>query len=75
MIKKTSILRSNFIGVYSRVWEDIAFLPFNAEDFVEKDFEDILGVETRKILNKQQSPDRNDDGTELQRYHYWQERL
>ncbi|MCL5803113.1 MAG: translation initiation factor IF-6 [Thermoplasmataceae archaeon] len=50
MIKKISILRSNFIGVYSRVWEDIAFLPFNAEDFVEKDFLDILKVETRKVL-------------------------
>ncbi|MDS0256110.1 translation initiation factor IF-6 [Thermoplasmatales archaeon AK] len=47
MIRKISILRSNFIGVYARTWEDIAFLPRMVEDDVVRQFQDVLGVDVR----------------------------
>ncbi|MEM0157948.1 MAG: translation initiation factor IF-6 [Thermoplasmataceae archaeon] len=47
MIKKISILKSNFIGVYARAWEDIAFLPVMAEAEVIEQFRDHLGVDVR----------------------------
>lgn len=49
MIKKISILMSNYIGVYARVWEDIAFLPANVEDSTVEEFEDILDVTVNKL--------------------------
>lgn len=48
MIKKISILKSNYIGVYARAWEDVAILPTTVEDEVIADFQEILGVEIRK---------------------------
>ncbi|MCL4330700.1 MAG: translation initiation factor IF-6 [Candidatus Thermoplasmatota archaeon] len=50
MIRKTSILRSNFIGVYARVWEDVAFVPVPIEDDSLRDIEEGLQVKTEKIL-------------------------
>lgn len=50
MIRKTSILRSNFIGVYARVWEDVAFVPAPIEDDSLRDIEEGLQVKTEKIL-------------------------
>ncbi len=50
MIRKTSILRSNFIGVYARVWEDVAFVPAPIEDYSLRDIEEGLQVKTEKIL-------------------------
>lgn len=48
MIKKISILKSNYIGVYARAWEDIAILPTTVESEVISDFQEVLGVEVRK---------------------------
>lgn len=50
MIKKISILKSNFIGVYARAWDDIAILPTVVEDEVVSDFQEVLGVEVKKTL-------------------------
>ena len=50
MIKKISILKSNYIGVYARAWEDIAIVPLTIEDEVVQDFEEILGVTVKKTL-------------------------
>ena len=50
MIKKISILRSNFIGVYARVWEDVAFVPARIEDESVADIESGLQVRTEKLL-------------------------
>ena len=50
MIRKLSILRSNFIGIYARVWEDIAFLPFNTEGDEVRQVEETLQVKVKKIL-------------------------
>ncbi|AKA48444.1 translation initiation factor 6 [uncultured archaeon] len=50
MIKKISILKSNYIGVYARAWEDIAIVPLTIEDEVVSDFEEVLGVEVKKTL-------------------------
>lgn len=48
MIKKISILKSNYIGVYARAWEDFAILPLNVEDEVVADFQEVLEVEVKK---------------------------
>jgi len=50
MIKKISILRSDFIGVYARVWEDIAFLPSGVDQKDEMEISNSLGVRTFKVL-------------------------
>lgn len=50
MIKKISILKSNYIGVYARVWEDIAFLPASVEESVVTDFEQTLQVRVNKTF-------------------------
>lgn len=50
MIQKISILRSNFIGVYSKAWEDIAFLPSNVEDEVAEQIAEGLQVNVEKLL-------------------------
>jgi translation initiation factor 6 len=44
MIKKLSILDSDFIGVYSRVWDDIALVPRTVPEELEREFENVLGV-------------------------------
>ncbi|MEM0155716.1 MAG: translation initiation factor IF-6 [Thermoplasmataceae archaeon] len=50
MIKKLSILDSDFIGVYSRVWDDIALVPKTVPDGLENEFESILGVRTIRTI-------------------------
>ena len=50
MIKKISILRSNFIGIYAKAWEDVAFLPFNSEEESVKEAGETLGVPVIRIL-------------------------
>lgn len=50
MIRKISILKSNFIGVYARVWEDMAFVPVPIEDEALADIESGLQVKAYKIL-------------------------
>lgn len=50
MIKKIAVLKSNYIGVYARTWDDIAILPPTAEREEVSDFQEILGVEVRKAL-------------------------
>ncbi|MCL4480741.1 MAG: translation initiation factor IF-6 [Candidatus Thermoplasmatota archaeon] len=50
MIRKISILRNNFIGIYARIWEDVAYIPLNTEDQVVSDISETLGVKTIKVL-------------------------
>lgn len=50
MIKKISILKSNFIGVYARAWEDIAIVPPSIEKESEADISEVLEVEVHKTL-------------------------
>ncbi len=50
MIQKISILRSNFIGVYGRAWEDVVFLPTNVEDEVAAQISEGLQVPVEKLL-------------------------
>ena len=50
MIKKISILKSNFIGVYARAWEDVVFLPGNVEDEVLQEVSDGLQAPVEKIF-------------------------
>lgn len=50
MIRKISILKSNYIGVYARAWDDIAILPTTVEEEVAFDVKEILGVEVKKTL-------------------------
>lgn len=50
MIKKLSILDSDFIGVYSRVWDDIALIPKTMPESAEKEFEEILGVKAIRTI-------------------------
>jgi translation initiation factor 6 len=50
MIKKTSILKSNFIGVYARAWDDIVLLPANVEKEEAAEFEETLGAQSRKLF-------------------------
>ncbi len=49
MIKKISILNSNFIGVYARTWNDITFLPVNISEEDENIFKETLKTEIYKI--------------------------
>lgn len=50
MIKKITILRSNFIGVYARVWEDVAFVPVPIEEESLHEIETGLQVNVHRIL-------------------------
>lgn len=50
MIEKISILRSNFIGVYGRAWEDVVFLPSNVEEEIASRISEGLGVPVEKLL-------------------------
>ena len=50
MIQKISILRSNFIGVYGRAWEDVVFLPGNVEDDVASQISEGLRVPVEKLF-------------------------
>ena len=50
MIQKISILRSNFIGVYGRAWEDVVFLPGNVEDNVASQISEGLQVPVEKLF-------------------------
>lgn len=50
MIKKLSILDSDFIGVYSRVWNDIALIPKTVPEGAEKEFEQVLGVRAIRTM-------------------------
>ena len=50
MIQKISILRSNFIGVYGRAWEDVVFLPGNVEDDVAYQISEGLQVPVEKLF-------------------------
>lgn len=53
MIKKISILKNNFIGLYARVWEDIAFLPLGVEQETVREFEESMGVRVERVLINQ----------------------
>lgn len=50
MIEKISILRSDFIGVYSKAWEDIVFLPTNVEDEIATRISEGLQVPVERLL-------------------------
>ena len=50
MIKKASILKSNFIGIYARAWDDLVLLPANVEKQEVEEFEETLGVKSRKLF-------------------------
>ena len=50
MIRKISILRNNFIGIYAKVWDDVAFIPLNTEDETISNISETLGVKTTKVL-------------------------
>lgn len=50
MIEKISILRSDFIGVYSKAWDDIVLLPDNIEDDIAARVSEGLGVPVEKLL-------------------------
>lgn len=50
MIEKISILRSNFIGVYGKAWEDVVFLPSNVEDEVAAQISQGLQAPVEKLL-------------------------
>ncbi|PYB69172.1 MULTISPECIES: translation initiation factor IF-6 [unclassified Thermoplasma] len=49
MIRKTSVLRSNFIGIYAKAWDDVAFITMMADDKTVADFQEVLQVDVRKI--------------------------
>ncbi len=50
MIQKISILRSNFLGVYGRAWEDVVFLPANVEDEIASIISDGLQAPVEKLF-------------------------
>lgn len=50
MIQKISILRSNFIGVYGKAWEDVVFLPKNVEEEVAVQISEGLQVPVEKLF-------------------------
>ena len=50
MIKKLSIFGSDFIGVYVKSFKDMAFIPKNLNDDIEKVIQDTLKVETKRII-------------------------
>lgn len=50
MIRKVSILKSNFIGVYARAWDDLVLLPANVEKQEAEEFEETLGVSSKKLF-------------------------
>ena len=50
MIQKISILRSNFLGVYGRAWEDVVFLPANVEDEVASIISEGLQAPVEKLF-------------------------
>ncbi len=50
MIKKISILQSDFIGVYAKVWEDLAFLPAGIDQKDEMEVSSSLDVRTFRVL-------------------------
>lgn len=50
MIQKISILRSNFIGVYSKAWDDIVLLPSNVEDETASLISEGLQTPVEKLL-------------------------
>ncbi len=50
MIEKISILRSNFIGVYSKAWDDVVFLPSNVEDETAARISEGLKTPVEKLL-------------------------
>jgi len=49
VIRKTSVLRSNFIGIYAKAWDDVAFITMMADDKTVADFQEVLQVDVRKI--------------------------
>ncbi|KAA8922370.1 translation initiation factor IF-6 [Thermoplasma sp.] len=49
MIRKTSVLRSNFIGIYAKAWDDVAFITMMADEKTVADFQEVLQVDVRKI--------------------------
>lgn len=50
MIQKISLLRSDFIGVYSKACEDVVFLPTNVEDETAVQISEGLGAPVEKLL-------------------------
>ena len=50
MIRKFSILKSDFIGIYARVQDDIALLPGNIEEEVEAELVKFLDVRPVKLF-------------------------
>ena len=50
MIEKISILRSNFIGVYSKAWDDVVFLPSNVEEEIAARISEGLKAPVEKLL-------------------------
>lgn len=50
MIQKISILRSDFIGVYSKAWDDIVLLPSNVEDETAQKISEGLDAPVEKLL-------------------------
>lgn len=50
MIQKISILRSNFIGVYGKAWEDVVFLPKNVEEEIAVQISEGLQVPVEKLF-------------------------
>jgi len=49
VIRKTSVLRSNFIGIYAKAWDDVAFITMMADEKTVADFQEVLQVDVRRI--------------------------
>ncbi len=50
MIKKAVVLRSSFIGIYAKAWDDIAFITKMADDKTVSEFSEILGTDVQRIM-------------------------
>ncbi len=50
MIKKTRVLRSDFLGVYCSVSDDFALVPYPIEESEFKRLSDILGVNLYRVM-------------------------
>ncbi len=50
MIRKASVLRSSFIGIYAKAWDDIAFITKMADDKTVNEFSETLDVDIRRIM-------------------------
>ncbi|WP_048054052.1 translation initiation factor IF-6 [Thermoplasma volcanium] len=49
MIRKTSVMRSSFIGIYAKAWDDVAFITKMADEKTVNEFREVLQVDIKRI--------------------------